>query len=190
MKAEESALKWALKREEVKSLRQERKKDLHDVSKWRQEQHKDLQQYIADTSHATLVAELADNKDFQEFKRSAHEDANADDLQRAHDDFMFDKDYSEWMANKLRVEHAERARTQCAANLEQIQHSGEAFFEAKQHERMEQWENRMLEEQLDAGLQLMKAKQEREALMESVEHMRKNKQVPVPHGIHLAAKPQ
>lgn len=183
IKNEESSLKWSLKREEVKAVVVEVKEERKDLAAWRQQQLDTIRMYASERQHAALLAELVQNKDFQEFKRSSKLVTKVENVQRSVEDYLYVKDFSMWLANKLRVDHSEMQRDRCAANLEKIQHMADVQIEDLMRERIETQEDRMLAEQLDLCMQLASAKQEREALIESTEQLKMQKMAQVPRGV-------
>mmetsp|Transcript_57490 Transcript_57490/g.133988 ORF Transcript_57490/g.133988 Transcript_57490/m.133988 type:complete len:450 (+) Transcript_57490:51-1400(+) len=190
LKAQESELKWNMRREEDKQRRVEKKQDEQETMAWRQQQKMKMLARQAQLRKAEKKVVLEDSKSFQEHKRAQKQAAKDEELQNIH------QAYVETVANSAKeveaktIAMAEWPKPAIEANLEKLRHLAEHKLEEQQREDIETAQVRAAAEQAELDHQLMLAKRERELALQSLEVVRSHRHSAVPQGRHLVARPK
>lgn len=172
MKAMEGQLKWTMKRDEDKQKSQDSRQDKLAVMKWRQEQAKGLQEYAGDRANNFKLTNLRDQRDFQEFKRSAKKSDQEEDLQQMKDQYVESKDVSEFATEMKRIVPIEDRKVLIDQNLDRCALMSMYALEESQREKQQQTYDRNEFEEVELGHQMLQASKERDSALQSLEFFR------------------
>mmetsp|Transcript_45859 Transcript_45859/g.106602 ORF Transcript_45859/g.106602 Transcript_45859/m.106602 type:complete len:572 (+) Transcript_45859:47-1762(+) len=189
MKAAENTMKWSMRREERQVKREEKVRESKDIMAWRREQADEAQAYEDETNRFRLQAELAENRDYQEFKRDRKEVLREEDLQDIKERYEDDKEYSEWFAAQKRELPLEEQASKVEANIENFRTMQEYQYEEERLRKMEEIEAIQQEQQGQMKLLIHQARQEHDAAQRSLESVQRYGHHPVNVGSHLLGKP-
>ncbi|CAE7447709.1 unnamed protein product [Symbiodinium natans] len=169
MKGMESSIKWEMAREEERVKNKEAKQDNLAYMKARQELEQGLLENAQHALDVSVQQELADRKDYQEFKRAVRHQEIKDEKQRITTDYLEQKDYSEWQAQNKRAQQAEQIKNDIEAHLETRNFIAEFRAEAKQRQDVEELEDRLEAEHEHLTLAYTKVVREREEAIDALE---------------------
>jgi len=190
IRAAEAQIKWSMKREEEKLKRGERKADTKEVLTARRMQREETANHLEAETRSRKEQENLDSRNFQQEKRMQKNAQKEDDERRKSQEYMDNKEHSEWSVSMAKKAHAERPKPIIQANLEKYQTM--AAFRRDEHAREKQdaSDARASDEQAELEHTMLQLQRERELAVSSLEHTRMNHQVPIPGGQHLAARPK
>eukprot|EP00931_Biecheleriopsis_adriatica_P103027 TRINITY_DN77916_c0_g1_i1.p1 TRINITY_DN77916_c0_g1~~TRINITY_DN77916_c0_g1_i1.p1 ORF type:complete len:492 (+),score=133.30 TRINITY_DN77916_c0_g1_i1:38-1513(+) len=185
MKALESTMKWSMARDAEKLRKMEQKEDQKDVLQMREQFSREMLELAKNNKQHTLEEELAESKDFQEFKRTTKQIAHDETLLQNRQQYLEHKDHAEWHAELKRAQHAEWQKTDVQDHLEQTNFMAEYRLEAQQREDIEQRQDRADAEYREMQLAFHKANQERQAALEALEHVRSRSKDHLLQHVHM-----
>jgi len=189
MRSMDSDLKWRMKREEDKQRNNEAKEDTKDLMEWRKEQKIQQQEYGKTRAEKHKREALEESKDFQDFKHVAKQVELANELEKSKELCLVDKEYSEWMAESNNGKHREERQNTVDMHLEQYALASTYKIEEAQREKIERKIARMEDEEAELGFAMLEARREREAAIQSLEHVKKLERTPVNGALHIASRP-
>jgi len=189
MRSMDSDLKWRMKREEDKQRNNEAKEDTKDLMEWRKEQKTQQQEYGKTRAEKHKREALEESKDFQDFKHVAKQVELANELEKSKELCLVDKEYSEWMAESNNGKHREERQNTVDMHLEQYALASTYKIEEAQREKIERKIARMEDEEAELGFAMLEARREREAAIQSLEHVKKLERTPVNGALHIASRP-
>lgn len=172
IRALEGQLKAEIHRDTKKLLQNHQSRQDADILRWRQGLARSLVDAKKDVSNARNDEELAWSKDYQMQKRTMKENVRKEDLQRQHDEYLEQRDYSEWMSDVKRLQMQERQTWGVVENLETLKSFAEAKLAADMQEVAHQHERREQELHANAEHQVRLALKERDDALRSLEHIR------------------
>lgn len=178
MKGMEAAIRWEMAREEEKCRAKETKKDCLEYMQARQELESGLNENARQALDISLQQELADRKNYQEFKRAVHHRELAEEKQRITTDYLEQKDYSEWQAQNKKMQHAEMIKNDIEAHLETRNFIAEFRAEEKRRQDTEELEDRLEAEHDNLSLAYNQVVREREEAIDALEYARSRQLVP------------
>jgi len=180
IKGMEASIRWDMVREEEKTKEKMKKKDASEYMSARQEMEQGLQEMAQNVLNDALHKELADRKEYQEFKRAVRHVAHADEKHRQTTEYLEQKDYSEWMADAKRKQHSDQIKQDIEAHLETRNFIAEFRAEERQRQEVEELEDRLEAEHDNLQLAYNKVVQEREEAVDALEYAKACQRVPVP----------
>lgn len=189
LKAMEGQLKWAMKRDEEKQRRIEAAADAKEVTKWRQEQAKELTQCGVDRKRTKAEQLTEENRLFQEFKRMAKVKDAQLNTRLITEEYVEKKDESLHTMEQRRTEPGEARKLIIDANLEKYDLIAMYNVEESRREKMEQAIARNEAEDATLGLQMLEARKARDAALQSLEFVKSQQRVIVPADNHIPTRP-
>lgn len=185
IKGMEAALRWDIAREEEKAKQAEQRKDMLDHMQAKAELEHGLQQTFDEALHVTLLQEINDRKNYQEFKRGIRKADKQAALQKMTQNYLEQKEYSEWMVQDKKNKIAEEQRMILEAHLEQNNFISEFKAEERLRQETEEREDRIDAEHKDLQLAFFKANMEKDQAIDALEYARACQRVPVPADVHV-----
>jgi len=190
MKAQEAQAKWTMKREEDKVKKAEKAQDEKDILVWRDEQRKHTAAYESQLKKEIRAVDVKDSREYQEHKRFAKAAHKESELEVITQDYLETKENSEWHEEVKRIADAEWPKPRIEENLEKYRLVAEYKLEEQKREDTEKREARAAAEQAEMDIALLKARQQRELALKSLECTRSRHTATIPSGHHLAARPK
>jgi len=190
IRATEAHLKWAMKRDEEKLRSGERKADSREVLTSRRAQRDETARHLDAERRSRKEQENLDSRNFQEQKRMQKDLQKEDEERRKSQEYLENKEHSEWSMATAKMAHAERPKPIIEANLEKYQTMAAFRHEEHAREKQEAMDARGSEEHAELEHTILQLQRDRELAMSSLEHTRMNQQLPIPDGQHLAARPK
>lgn len=177
IKAIESSLKWNMQREEKKEKFSEAKATVEEMRDWRWREKDEMKAYTAAKLREHQVTDLKESKSFQEFKRETKVEAKEEEKQRIHEDYIQDKEHAQWRAQISRVVH-DREKELVVARVEDYLEGREIRNYQKEQQKVEADETRALEQTLEMAAIAREIAQEKEQLLQTLEHSRAAQRAP------------
>jgi len=190
LKAQEAHTKFSMRRDEEKLRKAEKKEDEKEIMAWRQEVKAGLVEHEAQIKKEQRTVDVAESKQFQEYKKEAKATKKEAELQLIRQDYAETKENSEWATEVKKLDLAEWPKPAIEENLEKYRLIAEYNMEEQTREDAEKREARAAKEQAEVELALMKARQDRELAAQALEYTRAQQEAVVPTGRHLAARPK
>lgn len=189
MKAMEGKLKWGMKREEEKQVKCLQAQDNLKTIKWRQQETKNFGEEAETREVMKKNERLNDAKKFQDFKRDAKQREIKRNEARASAEYLEDKEYSERVVEDKRSLPLEAKRMIIDSNMERLADlANYNLMEAQQQKYQQQLSRELLEEQ-DLSLQMLAARKERDAALQSLEFFRNQQRLALPDGRDIPTRP-
>jgi len=189
MKSMEAQLKWTMKREEDNQRKNETREDASKLMGWRQDRKKGLKEYGAQRKQDDKLTSLREQRDFQEFKRVVKQVGKEEEPLRANEAYNESKDNSDWAADLKRTMPLEERKLIVDANLEKYTLVSMFHVEESQREKLEQKIVREELEETDLSHQMLQARKERAAALQSLEIIREQQRLSAPASRHIASRP-
>lgn len=185
IKGMEAALRWDIAREEEKAKQAAKRKDMLDDMAAKAELEHGLQSTFDEALQTTLLQEISDRKNYQEFKRGIRKADKQASLQAMTQSYLEQKEYSEWMVRDKKNKIAEEQRMILEAHLEQNNFIADFKAEERARQETEDREDRIDAEHKDLQLAYFKANEEKEQAIDALEYARACQKVPVPADTHV-----
>eukprot|EP00434_Breviolum_minutum_P037068 symbB.v1.2.032855.t1/scaffold4003.1/size46508/5 len=190
IKGMEAALRWDIAREEEKAKQAAKRKDMLDDMAAKAELEHGLQSTFDEALQTTLLQEISDRKNYQEFKRGIRKADKQASLQAMTQSYLEQKEYSEWMVRDKKNKIAEEQRMILEAHLEQNNFMADFKAEERARQETEEREDRIDAEHKDLQLAYFQAKtawanEEKEQAIDALEYARACQKVPVPADTHV-----
>mmetsp|Transcript_36208 Transcript_36208/g.63798 ORF Transcript_36208/g.63798 Transcript_36208/m.63798 type:complete len:708 (+) Transcript_36208:116-2239(+) len=189
MKSKEAQIKWSMKREEEKLRKSEAKEAVKDHLTLQQTFSKGIQEYAKERSSAGKNQLLRESRDFQEFKRSAKVIDREVDQRWIKEEYSATKENSEYVTELARTVPLEEQRVKVEENLERYRVFAEHNLEEQQRNKIDYTAAELARQGAELDLQLLQAKQEHDAALQSLEYIRNSQQVPPRNEKHLPTRP-
>jgi len=189
MKAEEGKLKWQMKRVEEKQRMTEATEDVQEVSKWRQEQAKELTQCDYDRNKIKKKELLDEHKKYQAFKKekkNERSDTNMKLVTKEYEALKIDSQYATEMKKELPIKEREMMIN---ANCDNYTMVAEYSLEDSLREKEESRLSRNEEEDLNLGAKMLEARKERDAAFQSLQLLRSQQHLKIDSGAHIPTRP-
>jgi len=190
IRAAEAQLKWKMKREEEKLKSGERKADTKEVLTAQRTHRDETARHLEAEAKSRKEQENLHSRNFQQEKRMQKNLQKEDDERRKSQEYLENKEHSEWSVAMAKMAHAERPKPIIQANLEKYQTMAAFRHEERAREMQAANDARASEEQAELEHTMLQLQRERELAVSSLEHTRTNQQFPIPGGQHLAARPK
>lgn len=188
MKATETQVQAAMKREEEKQRAAEKERDQHEIMAWRKQQRDETVAFGTDRSMSQKAEDLENNREYQSYKRSLKEGDQDQMLQDIHNSYAEAKEDAAYNTDLKRIELAERQRAPIEENLEKYRTMAEAKGQERQRDDIETIEKRLTQEQFELEHRMMLARQDRDDAVQSLEFIRTHQFQPVPEGQDLTSR--
>jgi len=189
MKAMEGKLKWGMKREEEKQVKRLQAEDNLKTMKWRQQETKNFREEAETREVMKKNERLNDAKKFQDFKRDAKQREIKRNEARASAEYLEDKEYSERVVEDKRSLPLEAKRMIIDSNMERLADLANYNLMEAQQQKYEQQLSRELLEEQDLSLQMLAARKERDAALQSLEFFRNQQRLALPDGRDIPTRP-
>jgi len=168
----------------------ERKADAREVLASRRAHRDETARHLEAERRSRKEQENRDSRNFQHEKRMQKTLQKEKEERRKSEEYLDNKEHSEWSVAMAKMAHAERPKPIIEANLEKYQTMAAFRHEEHAREKQEAMDARASEEQAELEHTMLQLQRERELAMSCLEHTRINQQLPIPDGQHLAARPK
>lgn len=189
MKSKEAHIKWTMKREEEKLRKSEAKEAVIDHLSLQQGFRRGIQEYARDRATEAKTNLLRESRDFQEFKRSAKLIDKEVDQRWIKEEYAETKENSTYVTDLARTLPLEEQKIKVEENLERYRVFAEHHLEEQQREKIDYMEAELARQGAEIDLQLLKAKQEHDAALQSLEYIRDTQQFAPRAEKHLPTRP-
>jgi len=189
MKAMEASLRWNMKRDEERLRKSMRQDDQKEVQKWRQEQTAAAKEYKEQKQDHAHKADLQESRDHQETKRDNKAVEKEQDLERQRDQYLEQKENSEWIVAEQKARIPAERHMLIEDKLESMKTVAEHALEEQQREKCEELDAIRVHEQTELNHQVLKARVERDAALEALEHVRQQQLLKADATAHFATRP-
>jgi len=176
LKATEAAVQATMCREEEEQRRREKARGEHELMQQRGQEREEMKSYCATLQQQRRKVELGQRQAFLEHKRELKAAANIQEQEEIHEAYLEHKEAAEYNAELVKQKCAEEQWLPIEANIERYTTLAAARDEEKRHEVQEQQEERARRERAEMELLLLQAQQEREAALQSLDHVRFHEQ--------------
>lgn len=177
IKAIESQLKWNMQREEKKERIVETKATVDEIRDWRWKQNEEMKAIKAAKAQMTKSMELKESKAFQEFKREVKVSTKDEARKQITEEYLKDRQDAQWRSDVSKLVF-ERER-------ELIAERGDSYLEIRElrqvqkvQERVQEDENRAIEQSLEMAAIAKEIAKEKEQLLQSLEFSRAAQSAP------------
>jgi len=181
IKAIESQMRWNLQREEKKQRVEEEKEEVQEIRDWRWRENDQMKAFVAEKAQEVRVQELAAAKQFQEFKREAKAVVKEEEQKVITEEYLKDLEISQWRAEQARIAR-EQQKEEVIGRIEGHLELKDIKQQKKNEEKMEDYENRVFEQNLEMANLQREIQREKEAMLQSLELTRQAQRVPVRDG--------
>lgn len=187
-KAEDAAIKWAMKRAEDKEKVHEKTKDQTEIMSWRQAENKKMLELAAEKKKVQKVLEMQESREFEEFKREKKGEEKAIKVQEYEEDFLETKDISEWHAERNKAFPPEDRAFIIDQNLEKYRLFAEYAIMEQTRDKQDRVDNEALREQMEMDHLLNQAKREKEEALQGLEFFRATREAAIPEQQHVPSE--
>jgi len=177
IKAIESHLKANMTREEKKERQTESKTSAEEMRDWRWRQNEEMKAFKAAKAQITKVAELRENKQFQEFKRETKVETKFKTQKEITEEYSQNKEEAQYRASLVKAVHHQENEL-VKARVEDYLENREIAGMSKEAQKMEEEENRAHEQSLEMAAIAREIAKEKQEMLEMLEHSRAAQRAP------------
>lgn len=177
IKAIESHLKANMTREEKKERQTESKTSAEEMRDWRWRQSEEMKAFKAAKAQITKVAELRENKQFQEFKRETKVETKFKTQKEITEEYFQNKEEAQYRASLVKAVHHQENEL-VKARVEDYLENREIAGMSKEAQKMEEEENRAHEQSLEMAAIQRQIFAEKQEMLEMLEHSRAAQRAP------------